>query len=133
MEIFMNIIFKDLFNKLHEKECITDYEVLIKFENDLEELIQEKLEQTKEEIDKLKKLEKENIEDKTSGIALLKEIYNKSDYDDKNYAYYEHFYYTDYIDEEYIANLLEHQDKNEFPILCKYMETKKQKKIKKKR
>ena len=58
MEIFMNIIFKDLFNKLHEKECITDYEVLIKFENDLEELIQEKLEQTKEEIDKLKKLEK---------------------------------------------------------------------------
>ena len=64
----------------------------------MEELIQEKVEQAKNEIDKFKKLEKERIKDKTSGIALLKEIYNKSDYNAINYPYYEHFYYTNYLD-----------------------------------
>lgn len=130
IEIFMNFIFKDLFTKLHDKECINNYEELIKFENELEKLIQEKFEQAKKEIDKFKKFEKESIKDKTSGIALLKEIYNKSDYDTRKYPYYEHFYYTDYLDEEYIENILEHKDKNEYPILSKYMESKNQKKMK---
>ena len=39
IEIFMNYIFQDLFNKLHEQECINDYETLIKFENELNTLI----------------------------------------------------------------------------------------------
>ena len=130
IEIFMNFIFRDLFSKLHDKKCINTYEELIKFENELEELIQEKFEKAKNEIDKFKKFEKDSINDKTSGIALLKEIYNKSDYNANNYPYYENFYYTDYLDIEYIDNILEHKDKNEYPILCKYLKTKKQKKIK---
>ena len=91
----------------------------------MEELIIKKFEQTKKEIDKFKKLEKESLNDKISGIALLKEVYNKNDYNAKNYPYYEHFYYTDYLDEEYIDNILEHKDKNEYPILSKYLEFKK--------
>ena len=85
----MNFIFKDLFNKLYDKECIKEYEDLIKFESELDKLIQEKLEQLKKEI---KKFEKESINDKTSGIALLKEIYNNTDYNPRDYPYYEHFY-----------------------------------------
>ena len=131
IEIFMNFIFKDLFNKLHDKECIKNYEELIKFENELDEFIQEKFTQAKKEIDKFKKFEKESINDKTSGIALLKEIYNNSDYNPRDYPYYEYFYYTDYLDEDYISNMLEHKDKNEYPILSKYLELKKQKKKKK--
>ena len=130
IEIFMNFIFKDLFIKLHEKECIKNYEDLIKFENDLEELIQEKFMHVKNEIDKFKKFERESINDKTSGIALLKEIYDKSEYDNRNYPYYEHFYYTDYLNEEYINNILEHKDKDEYLILSKYLEPKKKKTIK---
>ena len=54
----MNFSFKDLFNKLHDKEWINDYKELIKFENELEELIIEKFEQAKKEIDTFKKFEK---------------------------------------------------------------------------
>ena len=50
IEIFMNCIFIDLFKKLHEQECIDDYETLIKFENELDILIQGKFDQVKEEI-----------------------------------------------------------------------------------
>ena len=124
IEIFMNIIFEELFNKLHDKECINNYEELIKFEEDLENLIQNKFTQAKKEIDKFKVFEKESIKDKTSGIALLKEIYNKNEYNNKNFLYYEYFYYTDYIDEEYIENIFEHKDKEEYPLLTKYLETK---------
>ena len=132
IEIFMNFIFKDLFNKLHDKECIDDYEQLIKFEDELEQLIQEKLSQVKKEIDIFKNSEKESIKDKNSGIALLKEIYNIKDYgkDAKKYPYYEYFYYTDYLDEDYIDSLLQHKDKNEYPILCEYLEYGKRKKKK---
>ena len=128
VEIFLNFVFKDLFNKLHNKECIKNYEDLIKFENELEKLIQDKFSKVKEKIDKYKELERKYISDKTSGIALLKEIYNKDNYDPKKYPYYEHFYYTDYLDEEYIDNIIEF---NEYPILSKYLEHKKHKKKKK--
>ena len=42
LEIFMNCVFKDLFDKLHNQECINNYEDLINFEDELEELIQKK-------------------------------------------------------------------------------------------
>ena len=127
--IFMNYIFKDLFDKLHNRECINNFEELIKFENELEKLIQDKFNRAKIKIDKYKKLEKKYISNENSGIALLKEIYNKDKYSPKIYPYYEYFYYTEYLDEEKINKILEHKDKNEYPVLCKYLEYKKQKKI----
>ena len=72
----------------------------------MEELIQEKFTQAKKEIDKFKKFEKESINDKTSGIVLLKEIYNNNNYNPRDYPYYEYFYYTGYFDEDYINNML---------------------------
>ena len=107
IDIFMNIVFKELFNKLHDQECIDKYTKLIEFEKELESLIQEKVKKTKDIIEKFNEIEKENFKDKTSAIALLKEIYNKDDYNKNEFPYYEHFYYTDYPDENYISNLLE--------------------------
>ena len=52
IEIFKNYIFKDLFEKLHEIEIIDEYKKLIDIENELEKLIQEKMEKTFEEIKK---------------------------------------------------------------------------------
>ena len=89
-EIFMNVVFKELFLKLHEKECIDKYIDLIDFEDDLEEIIQKNINKAKELIDKLEEIEKENCKDKTSPIALLKELYNKDDYDQNEYPYYEY-------------------------------------------
>ena len=125
IDIFMNIVFKELFNKLHDQECIDKYTKLIEFEKELERIIQEKVNKAKDIIENFNEIEKENFKDKTSAIALLKEIYNKDDYNKNEFPYYEHFYYTDYPDENYISDLLEHKDKDIYPLLIKYLEYKK--------
>ena len=130
LEIFMNCVFKDLFTELHEQECINSYEELIKFEDKLEELIQEKLKISKEEINKYNELEKESIKDEKSAIALVKEIYDKSKYKSSNFPFYEFFYYTDYLDEDYIYNKLKLKDENDYPVLIRYLENRKNKKSK---
>ena len=122
VEIFMNEVYKELFNKLHDKECINSYEELIEFENDLEKLIQDKFMKAKEDIDNYKEFEKNKIKEQNSALALLKEIYTKGKYDRNIYPYYEHFYYTDYLDEEFINNILKNKNKNDYPVLVKYLE-----------
>ena len=128
IDIFMNYIFKDLFEILHDEECIKNFEKLIEFEDKIDKLIQGKFDDVKKEIDKFKKFEKDSIKNKESGIALLKEIYNKKDYGNKNYPFYEYFYYNDYLDKKRISDMLEHKDKNEYIILSKYLELENQKK-----
>ena len=129
IELFMNEIFKELFDKLHEKESITEYRELIDFEKDLENLIQEKIEKSIEENKKYNEKINQNSSDKNSSINLLKEIYDKDKYKKEEYPYYEYFYYSDYLDEDYIKNkILNHNDKNKYPILNKYIYYKKNKK-----
>ena len=105
IEKFMNYSFKDLFNKLHGKECIESYEELIKFEEDeLEPLIKEKIEKSIVEIENYKQIINKNKgENKNSAINILKEIYDKSNYSNKEYPFYENFYYSNYLDEEAIS------------------------------
>ena len=130
LEIFMNCVFNDLFDKLHDQECINNFEDLVKFEDELEELINLKFKKAEEEISTYKKLEKESIKDEKSAIALIKEIYDKSKYKNKDFPFYEFFYYTDYLDEDYIDNILKSKDENNYPVLVKYLQYKKQKKSK---
>ena len=77
--------------KIHEQNCIDKYEDLIEFEDNLEDLINKKIEESKKEIERYKKIEEQNCKEKTSAIALLKEIYNKNNYE-KEFPYYEYFY-----------------------------------------
>ena len=127
IEIFMNYIFKDLFEKLHEIEIIDEYKKLVDIENELEKLIQEKIEKTYEEIKKYNEKIDQNSDDKNDYINLLKEKYNK--YNKEEYPYYEYFYYSDCLDEKYIMEkVLIHEDKNKFPIMNKYLEFKMNKK-----
>ena len=130
VEIFMNCVFKDLFKKLNEKECINKYEELIKFEDELEKLIQEKCEEAIKEINNYEELERNFYKNEKSAIALLKELYNKDKYNTNEYPFYEHFYYTDYLDEHYINKILKGRDENEYPVLSKYLKSKKPKKSK---
>ena len=120
IDIFINLIFKDLFNKLHSKECIDNYEYFIIFEKDLDQLIQEKVELTQIEIEKYKKIMNEKNEDKNSAFYLLKETFESKSYPKDEYPYYEYFYYSDYLDEEYISEKLSHIDKYKYPVLNKY-------------
>ena len=129
IDIFMNHIFKDLFEKLHEREIINDYKELIDFEKVLENLIQEKIKKSSDEIKKYNENINKNSDDKNSSISLLKEIYDKDKYKKEEYPYYEYFYYSDYLDEYYIMEkILIHNDKNKYPLLNKYINYKKNKK-----
>ena len=125
IELFMNLVFKELFSLLHEKECIEKYDELIDFEVDLEKIIQQNIEKAKELSDKFSQIEKDNCTDKTSAMALLNERFLKEEYDKEKYPYYEYFYYSDYPDENYIEDILEHKNKNAYPLLIKYLESKK--------
>ena len=125
IELFMNLVFKELFTLLHEKECIEKYDELIDFEVDLEKIIQQNIEKAKELSDKFSQIEKDNCTDKTSAMALLNERFLKEQYDKEKYPYYEYFYYSDYPDENYIEDILEHKNKNAYPLLIKYLESKK--------
>ena len=125
IEIFMNFVFKDLFEKLHEQDYIEKYEDLIDFEDKLEICIKKNIILTKEEIEKYKKLINENSNNKNSSISLLEEQYDNSNYPKDEFPYYEYFYYTKYLDEKNISEILSHMDKKKYPILNKYLEYKK--------
>ena len=123
IEIFMNFSFKDLFNKLHDKECIEIYEDLINFEeDDLEPIIKEKIEKSLVEIEKYQKIINENSgENKNSAINILNEKYDRSNYSKDEYPFYENFYFSEYLDTNKISEELSHLDENKYPILNKYL------------
>ena len=126
IEIFMNCVFNDLFEKLHNQKTIDTFEELVNFEDKLEELIKTKCKYAKEEIKKFKELEKEILNDEKSAISLIKEIYDESKYKNTDFQFYRHFYFTDYLDENYIDNILEGKDKTIYPVLNKYLQNKNQ-------
>ena len=128
IEKFMNYIFVDLFPILNKKENINDYKDLIKFENELESLIKNLIKKFKEEINENKK-HKENKDDPTSLINLLKEKYDSEYYKKEEYPFYEYFYYTDYLNEAYINKNLEYMDGTKYPVLIKYLQYKNNNKI----
>ena len=128
VEIFMNFTFKELYNKLNSEECIDNYESLILFEDKLEELIQKKIELSKDECRKYKDLINKNDKDKNSFVSLLTEKFSSSNYDKEKYPNYDNFYYTDYLDEENVSKLLEHMNKDQYLILNRYLEYTKNKK-----
>ena len=125
IDIFINLTFKDLFNKLQDKECIDNIDDLIDFENDLEQLINEKIDLVKKENEKYKKFIKDIKKDKNSSFYLLTEAYESQDSIGNDYPFFEYFYYCDYLDEKYINEKLSHMDENKYPILKKYLEYKK--------
>ena len=124
IEIFMNCVFSDLFKQLNERECITKFQDLIEFEDELEKIIQNACTVTIQKISDYKEQEKKNRK-KESAIALLNELYDKSEYDKNEYPYYEFFYYADYLDEQFIKKILKDRDESEYPVLSKYLNRKK--------
>ena len=120
-EIFMNFVFKDLYNKLNEENCLDDFDSLITFEDKLEDLIQKKLKLTQSECKKYKEMINKNCKDKDSCVSLLSEKFDQSNYDSDKYPNYENFYYTDYLDEKNIGKMLDHLNKEKYLVLNKYL------------
>jgi hypothetical protein len=103
IEKFMSYIFSDLFPILNNEKKIDNYESFDKFETNLESNIQKIIKKYKEDINKNNLIKRKNDTDKSSFIFILKEIYKSSDYKKEEFPFYEYFYYTDYLNEEYIS------------------------------
>ena len=123
IEKFMSYIFADLFPILKEAKRIDKFDLLIEIEDTLETKIKEIIKEYKEEIIE-KKSNLKNNEDKNSFISLLKETYESSEYEYDKYPFYDHFYYTDYLNEEYIYKKLKEMDENKCPVLGQYLNSK---------
>ena len=124
IEKFMSYIFIDLFPILNKREKIDKYDSLINIENELESKIKDIIENYKEENIQKNSYQKGNDEDKYSFISLLKEAKPSSEYENEKYPFYQYFYYTDYVNEEYIIKKLGDKDENEYPVLNQYLNSK---------
>ena len=63
-----------------------------------------------------------NEDDKNSCCNLLKEKYESEYYQNEDFPFYRYFYYTDYLNEEYIKEKLKHIDESRYPVLVKYLD-----------
>ena len=121
-EEFMNYLFIKLFPLLNKEDNIREHDKLIKLEDKLEKEINKIIKDFKEEGYKEYSIQKED--DKNSIISLLKEKYSSNNYEEKEYPFYKYFYYTDYLNEDYIISRLEKMYENKYPVLKKYLENK---------
>ena len=52
------------------------------------------------------------------------------EYKNEEYPFYEYFYFSDYLNEKYITEKLNHMDENKYPVLRKYLGHKNNKDVK---
>ena len=119
IEKFMNYIFTDLFPRLNKEGSIENYDKLIQFEDELELHIQKLIKKFKEDNNNSNN---NNNEDPTSFVNLLKEKFTSSNYNEKEFPFYDYFYYSDYLNEKNINEKLNHMDEDKYPVLKKYLE-----------
>ena len=120
IEVFMNYIFFDIFTELNQQSKINDYQTFIDFEKKLDNMIQKKMTDFKEEYKSIDKLKNFDNNDKFSTINLLEERFQE--YNDSEYPFYIHFYYSDYLNEDYLLEKLNHYEYNKYPVLRRYLD-----------
>ena len=123
IEEFMHYVFIYLFPILNKEKAIDTYEQLISFENILEKKIQELIIRFKDGSNKLEPMKETDINEDVATINLLKEKYASSYYNESEYPFYDYFYYTDYLNENYIYEKLNQNDPNTYPILKLYLDS----------
>ena len=111
----MNYIFSDLFSSLNKHKIIDDYNELDEFEKNLDILIHKKIVSFKEEYKTFNKSMNANF----SFQDFIEEKYD--DLNNKEYPFYNYFYYCDYINETYLLNQIKSK-KDKYPVLCKVLE-----------
>ena len=115
VDLFMNYIFSDLFSALNKHKIITEYYDLVDFEKSLDKLIHEKISSFKEKYKNMNK----SVNDKFSFQDIIEEKYNELN--EKEYPFYEYFYYSDYINEAYLLDKVK-SNKDKYPVLYKVLE-----------
>ena len=131
--IFMNLIFKDLFNFLSKQKQIDNYNKLLDIEKEIEEIIENKIFKKTEKI-KEKEFTKYAIfgnfytkqkdvfreKDPNSKTSIIKEMNSPDTYKEEEYPYYKSFIYSDYPDENFLKSR-EEFDKEKYPVIDLYL------------
>jgi len=126
IEIFMNYIFSYLFSVLNEQHNIDNYDSYIEFEKKIDELIKNKIEIFKSDNSNFEMLSKPDRNDKLFYYNLLDERYEKCE--EADFPFYKNFYYSEYINEDFLLNKLKFIERNKYPLLVKVLENKNTKK-----
>ena len=66
----------------------------------------------------------ENDEKENPYIDLLEEKINKFKIKEQEYPFYKYFYYSDYIDENYLNQIINNEDSKNYPVLMEYLSQK---------
>ena len=121
IEVFMNFIFIDIFKFLNENKNIKEYQEFIKLEKKLNIMINDKIELFKKNY-KADIQSGEICDEKNEHFIsyLLKEKYN--DLDNEDFPFYQRFFYTDYLDENYLLEKLNLMNKEKYPVTLRALE-----------
>ena len=128
IEIFMNYIFADIFKILNNNTNIKEYQSLKKIERTLNIIILDKIQLFKKDYKNKKIDDQIDQNDKHFIYNLIKEKFTNLESDD--YPFYQYFFYSDYIDEDYLLELVNLYSKDKYPVLLKALERKNEKKNK---
>ena len=115
IDLFMNYTFLDLFYSLNKHKAIKNYEELIIFETFLDKFVQSKILSFKEEYKSFN--HSRNNSDKITFQDLIEERYEQLNEDE--YPLYNYFYYSDYINDDFLLEKLKDPDK--YPVLLKVL------------
>ena len=115
IDLFMNYIFSELFSALNKHKIINDFNVLDEFEKNLDILIHKKIDSFIKDYKTLNK----SMNDSFSFQDFIEEKYDNLN--DKEYPFYNYFYYSDYINETYLLKRIKSK-KEKYPVLFKVLE-----------
>ena len=121
---FLHYIFAELFPILNKEKTIDNYKNLYKFEEQLEEKIQELIYKFKLDGNSLELYNNEKDNDKNSTINLLKEKYTKEYYKDDEFPFYNFFYFSNYLNEKHLKEKLAIYRIRKYPVLSTYLDFK---------
>ena len=125
IELFMNFVFLDIFKMLNETSNIKEYQAFKKIELSLDTAIKDKISEFKRVYKQESKNKNEVYENNDENnehfmYNLLKEKYIDLEID--GFPFYKNFFYSDYIDENYLLSKLNIKDREKYPVLLKVLE-----------
>ena len=124
IQIFMNMIFDKICEKLKNCKEIKNYEDLVKFEEEIEKLLEESYKEYNEYSKKYLEINQEALQiDKYNMKSLMLENNDVNDYDENKYPFYRLFLMTTYPTKENFINELKKVPyyERKYPLLNLYL------------
>ena len=124
IQIFMNMIFDKIIEKLKNCKELKKIEEREKFESDIETILENSYNQYENYSKKYLDLNRKDLQiDKNNMKSIVLELYNVDDYDEKLYPFYKYFLMTTYPTKDNFINKIKKipEYKRKYPLLNAYL------------